>query len=78
MLKLKIENFDQLPDGGPIEFAADRRGFDFGRDQHLDWTLPDQTGVISRKHCEVRFFEHAYWLFDISTNAKIEVRLTAK
>ena len=68
MLKLKIENFDQLPDGGPIEFAADRRGFDFGRDQHLDWTLPDQTGVISRKHCEVRFFEQAYWLFDMSTN----------
>lgn len=68
MLKLRIENFDQLPDGGPIEFAADRRGFDFGRDQHLDWTLPDQTGVISRKHCEVRFFEQAYWLFDMSTN----------
>ena len=68
MLKLRIENFDQLPDGGPIDFSADRRGFDFGRDQHLDWTLPDQSGVISRKHCEVRFFEQSYWLFDLSTN----------
>jgi type VI secretion system protein ImpI len=68
VLKLRIENFDQLPDGGPIEFVADRRGFDFGREQHLDWTLPDPSGVISRKHCEVRFFEQAYWLFDLSTN----------
>jgi type VI secretion system protein ImpI len=68
VLKLRIENFDQLPDGGPIDFSADRRGFDFGRDQHLDWTLPDQSGVISRKHCEVRFFEQSYWLFDLSTN----------
>lgn len=68
MLKLRIENYDQLADGGPLEFTADRRGFDFGRDQHLDWTLPDQSGVISRKHCEVRFFEQAYWLFDLSTN----------
>lgn len=68
MLKLRIENFDQLADGGPLEFTADRRGFDFGRDQHLDWTLPDQSGVISRKHCEVRFFEQSYWLFDLSTN----------
>jgi type VI secretion system protein ImpI len=68
LLKLRIENYDQLPDGGPLEFIADRRGFDFGREQHLDWTLPDDTGVISRKHCEVRFFEQAYWLFDLSTN----------
>jgi type VI secretion system protein ImpI len=68
VLKLRIENFDQLPDGGPIEFNVDRRGFDFGREQHLDWTLPDQSGVISRKHCEVRFFEQSYWLFDLSTN----------
>jgi type VI secretion system protein ImpI len=68
MLTLKIENFDSLPDGGPLEFTVDRRGFDFGRDQHLDWTLPDRNRVISGKHCEVRFYEGAYWLTDISTN----------
>ena len=68
MLKLKIENFDQLPDGGPIVFEVDRRGFDLGRAQHLDWTLPDPTRCISSKHCEVRFIDGAYWLYDVSTN----------
>lgn len=68
MLTLKIENFDSLPDGGPLEIAVDRRGFDFGRDQHLDWTLPDRNRVISGKHCEIRFYDGAYWLTDVSTN----------
>ncbi len=68
MLKLRIENFDKLPDGGPLEFEVDRRGFDLGRDQHLDWTLPDKNRVVSGKHCEVRFYDDAYWLFDVSTN----------
>lgn len=68
MLTLRIENFDRLPDGGPLEFAIDKRGFDFGRDQHLDWTLPDRNRVISGKHCEVRFYDGAYWLTDTSTN----------
>lgn len=68
MLKLRIENFDQLPDGGPIAFQVDRHGFDLGRAQHLDWTLPDPTRCISSKHCEVRFIDGAYWLYDVSTN----------
>jgi type VI secretion system protein ImpI len=68
VLKIRIENFDQLPDGGPLEYAVDRRGFDFGRDQHLDWTLPDRNRVVSGKHCEIRFYDNAYWLTDISTN----------
>jgi type VI secretion system protein ImpI len=68
VLKLKIENFDKLPDGGPIAFQVDRHGFDLGRAQHLDWTLPDPTRCISSKHCEVRFIEGAYWLYDVSTN----------
>ncbi|RFB76357.1 type VI secretion system-associated FHA domain protein TagH [Methylovirgula sp. 4M-Z18] len=68
MLTLRIENYDRLPDGGPLEFAIDRRGFDFGRDQHLDWTLPDPNRVISGKHCEVRFHDGAYWLTDTSRN----------
>ena len=68
MLKLKIENFDKLPDGGPLEFSVDRRGFDVGRESHLDWTLPDANRVVSGKHCEIRFHEDAYWLVDVSTN----------
>ena len=68
MLKLKIENFDKLPDGGPLEFSVDRRGFDIGRESHLDWTLPDSNRVVSGKHCEIRFHEDAYWLVDVSTN----------
>lgn len=68
MLTLRIENYDRLPDGGPLEFTIDKRGFDFGRDQHLDWTLPDRNKVISGKHCEVRYYDGAYWLTDTSTN----------
>lgn len=68
MLRLRIENFDRLPDGGPLEYAVDRRGFDFGRDQHLDWTLPDRNRVVSGKHCEIRYYDDAYWLTDVSTN----------
>ena len=68
MLKIRIENFDRLPDGGPLEYSVDRRGFDFGRDSHLDWTLPDKSRVISGKHCEIRFYDDAYWLIDVSTN----------
>lgn len=68
MLKLRIENFDRLPDGGPLEFSANNRGFDFGRDSHLDWALPDKSRVVSGKHCEVRFYDDAYWLIDVSTN----------
>ena len=68
MLKIRIENFDRLPDGGPLEYGVDRRGFDFGRDSHLDWSLPDKSRVISGKHCEIRFYDDAYWLVDVSTN----------
>lgn len=68
MLKLRIENFDRLSDGGPLEYSVDKRGFDFGRDGHLDWTLPDKSRVVSGKHCEVRFYDDAYWLIDVSTN----------
>jgi type VI secretion system protein ImpI len=68
MLTLRIENYDRLPDGGPLEFTIDKRGFDFGRDHHLDWTLPDRNRMISGKHCEVRFYDGAYWLTDTSTN----------
>jgi len=67
-LILAIENFDRLPDGGPVRFQARARGLDIGRDAHLDWTLPDPDRVISSKHCEIRFRDGGYWLTDVSTN----------
>lgn len=68
-LRLTIENVPSLPDGGPISYAVSgKRGFDIGRDQYLDWVLPDPNRVISGKHCEVRYRDGAYWLRDVSTN----------
>jgi type VI secretion system protein ImpI len=67
-ITLKIDNLDSLPDGGPVRFQARNRGFEIGRDQHLDWTLPDPSRYVSGRHCEVRFEEGAYWLYDVSSN----------
>jgi type VI secretion system protein ImpI len=68
-LRLTIENFPQLPDGGPISFTVTgKRSVDIGRDQHLDWTLPDPTRFVSGKHCEIHYKNDAYWLHDVSTN----------
>jgi type VI secretion system protein ImpI len=50
-LRFTIENMTSLPDGGPTSFAfTGRRSVDIGRDQHLDWTLPDPSRFISGKH----------------------------
>ncbi|MGO8797920.1 MAG: type VI secretion system-associated FHA domain protein TagH [Roseiarcus sp.] len=67
-LRLTIENMDRLPDGGPVRVQVEGRGLDIGRDQHLDWTLPDPTRHVSSKHCEIRFRDGGYWLHDVSTN----------
>jgi type VI secretion system protein ImpI len=68
-LMLKIENESNLPDGGPMSVTVQgRRGIDIGRDQYLDWTLPDPSRFISGKHCEIRWRDGAYWLHDVSTN----------
>jgi type VI secretion system protein ImpI len=68
-LTLTIENQASLPDGGPLSVTlSGGRGLDIGRDQHLDWCLPDPSRAISGRHCEVRFNDNAYWLRDISTN----------
>jgi type VI secretion system protein ImpI len=67
-LRLSIENMDRLPDGGPLRIQVQGRGLDIGRDQHLDWTLPDPSRHISGKHCEIRFREGGYWVHDVSTN----------
>lgn len=68
-LTLTIENQTALADGGPLSVTlSGGRGLDIGRDQHLDWTLPDPTRSVSGRHCEVRFRDGAYWLSDVSTN----------
>ena len=68
-LHLIIENETALPDGGPISVTvSNKRGIDIGRDQYLDWVLPDPTRFISGKHCEVRYKDGRYWLTDVSTN----------
>lgn len=68
-LTLTIENETSLPDGGPLSVTASGgRGLDIGRDQHLDWALPDSTRAISGRHCEIRYRDGAYWLRDVSTN----------
>jgi type VI secretion system protein ImpI len=68
-LTLAIENHDRLPDAGPLSVTVSgRRGIDIGRDQHLDWTLPDPSRFISGKHCEIRVGVGEYLLYDVSTN----------
>ena len=49
-LTFAIENQTNLPDGGPLSVTVSgKRGLDIGRDQHLDWTLPDPTAHDFRK-----------------------------
>jgi len=68
-LRLSIENMPSLPDGGPVSIAiSGKRGLDVGRDQYLDWVLPDPSRVVSGKHCEIRYQDGGYWLRDTSTN----------
>ena len=67
-LTLKIENFDYLPDGGPLEFSTTARGCEIGRDSAMDWTLPDPARHISSRHFEISYRDRQFWLSDISTN----------
>jgi type VI secretion system protein ImpI len=41
---------------------------DIGRDSLMKWCLPDLDRVVSGKHCEIRYRDGAYWLYDVSTN----------
>jgi type VI secretion system protein ImpI len=68
-LSLTIENYMNLPDGGPLSYTVTGgRGFDLGRDSCLDWVLPDPNMFISGEHCEVRDGDGGYWLYDVSLN----------
>lgn len=65
---LTIDSMDALPDGGPLQFTARNRSFEIGRQQHLDWTLPDPNRYVSGVHCEIRYEKGGYWLYDVSRN----------
>ncbi|MBN9670378.1 type VI secretion system-associated FHA domain protein TagH [Roseibium aggregatum] len=67
-ITLQIENVDRLETGGQVSYSCADRGFDIGRHEHLDWSLPDPQRVISGKHCEVRFEGGQFILYDTSTN----------
>ncbi|WP_422038817.1 type VI secretion system-associated FHA domain protein TagH [Roseibium sp.] len=67
-ITLQIENVDRLETGGQVSYSCADRGFDIGRHEHLDWSLPDPQRVISGKHCEVRFEGGNFVLYDVSTN----------
>ena len=67
-ITLQIENVDRLETGGQLSYSCADRGFDIGRHEHLDWSLPDPRRVISGKHCEVRFEDGQFVLYDYSTN----------
>lgn len=67
-ITLQIENVDRLETGGQVSYSCTDRGFDIGRHEHLDWSLPDPQRIISGKHCEVRFDGGQFVLHDTSTN----------
>lgn len=67
-ITLQIENVDRLESGGQVSYSCSDRGFDIGRHDHLDWSLPDPQRVVSGKHCEVRYEGGQFVLYDVSTN----------
>lgn len=67
-ITLQIENVDRLETGGQVSYSCADRGFDIGRHEHLDWSLPDPQRVISGRHCEVRYEGGQFVLYDVSTN----------
>lgn len=65
---MKIENSTGLQNGAPLEFTADGDGFEAGRDQAMDWWLPDDTRFISSRHFEVSYRGGVYYMTDLSSN----------
>lgn len=67
-LTLRIENFDSLPDGGPLSVTSEQRNLQIGRSASMDWSLPDPQRHISGHHFDVTFRDGTYYLTDVSTN----------
>lgn len=67
-LILRIENYDQLDNGGPTSVRLDGRRASVGRRSNMDWVLPDPTKTISGHHFEIDYVDGIYWITDVSTN----------
>lgn len=67
-LTLRIENFDSLPDGGPLWVTSNGKSLQIGRSASMDWTLPDPQRHISGHHFDVSYRDGQYYLSDVSTN----------
>jgi type VI secretion system protein ImpI len=68
-LILTIENEASLPNDAPVSVSlGPGGGLDIGRSANQDWSLPDPSRFISGKHCEVRYRDGFFWLYDISAN----------
>ena len=67
-LILRIENFDQLENGGPTWLQLDGNGASVGRRASMDWTLPDPSKMISGHHFDITYQNGTYLLTDVSMN----------
>jgi type VI secretion system protein ImpI len=67
-LRMRIDNFDTLDDGGPTWITLDQRGASVGRRASMDWILPDPAKHVSSHHFDIQYDNGAYWLRDVSTN----------
>jgi type VI secretion system protein ImpI len=68
-LVLTIENAGNLPVDVPKNYSLPAKGrLDIGRGTGADWRLPDTTRFISGRHCEIRWRDETFWLYDVSTN----------
>ncbi|MBS0123566.1 type VI secretion system-associated FHA domain protein TagH [Thetidibacter halocola] len=67
-LVLRIENFDQLDNGGPTWIRLEYHGASVGRRGGMDWVLPDPSKTISGHHFDISYQDGAYWITDVSTN----------
>jgi type VI secretion system protein ImpI len=68
-LVLTIENPASLPKGLPAHIEIPKDGqLSIGRYHESDWVLPDPSRFISGRHCEIRYQDGCYWLYDVSTN----------
>lgn len=64
-LTFRILNVDGLPNGGPLSCSTQGQDIEIGRNDEMDWTLPDRN--VSRRHLCVNWKDESYWLQDVSS-----------
>jgi type VI secretion system protein len=67
-LTLSIRNYGSLANGVASRIDLDQRGAVLGRSPTVDWSLPDPRLYVSSRHCEIKYIDDAYHLYDVSTN----------